>query len=406
MSSSVVGACSSGAVLTAWAIHLGASPLLLGTLWAVPYLAQVVQPLAACLTSRLGPKPVAVWASAFGRQMLWALALLPVLASPVARRGMLLACIGAYAVGSVVGNNAWMSWMAVLVPARVRGRYFGSRNARSMLVGTAASLAVGAYLDAGRSNGSIAHALAVTSAVGAAFGVLSSVLMSRQQATPARTSGGVDLRAALAPFAEPGARRVLAFQAVWSASTGIAASLYSAHALGALGLGVTGFALYNTVLSVLRVVSSPLWGRVLDQVGSRPVLIACALFSAFGSALWIATAPGAAWFVAVDAILSGVALGGIDLALFMLPLTRTARIQTPAFVASTSMVAGAAFGIASVLGGALMGASASAASAASSNDAMRALFALSAVGRAAAAVVAWRLHARVERSRGSCYSAS
>jgi hypothetical protein len=109
MSAAVVSACSSGAVLTAWALHLGASPLLLGTLWGLPYLAQVVQPFAAWLTSSRGSKPVAVWATTLGRQMLWGLALLPLLAAAPARRATLLVCFGAFAVAGVVGNNAWMS---------------------------------------------------------------------------------------------------------------------------------------------------------------------------------------------------------------------------------------------------------------------------------------------------------
>jgi hypothetical protein len=66
------------------------------------------------------------------------------------------------------------------------------------------------------------------------------------------------------------------------------------------------------------------------------------------------------------------------------------------------MVAGAAFGSASVLGGAVLGGLA----ATPLPAAMRALFALSAVGRVFAAAFAMRLNAKVERSRGSCYPQS
>jgi hypothetical protein len=116
------------------------------------------------------------------------------------------------------------------------------------------------------------------------------------------------------------------------------------------------------------------------------VLVVCALLSATGSAMWIATGRGT-WLIAVDAILSGIALGGMDLTTFMLPMAVPARVQTAAFVACTSMVAGLAFGSASIFGGVVLGALSSA----EPSTAMRCLFALSAIGRVVAAGFAARL---------------
>lgn len=379
MSASVVGACSGGAVLTAWALQLGASPLLLGTLWALPYLAQLVQPVAAWLTSTLGAKRVAVSATTAGRQMLWGLALLPLLPSVRVRQEALLACLCIFAVAGVVGNNAWTSWVAVLVPGPVRGRYFGRRTARAALVGTVASLAVGAALDAGAARGLATRALAATSAAGAAFGLVCTLLMARQDPVPA--SAPLGARALLAPLGDPRARRMLAFQSAWSLSTGVAASFYSAHALGALGLGVTGFAAYTTAFSLVRSAAAPAWGRVVDRVGARPVLVGCAIVSAAASGLWVAAAPGRTWPIAADAILSGVALGGMDLATFVLPMSIAAPTDVPALVAAASMAAGVAFGGASIAGGAILGAVVDVPAA----TAVRGLFAVSALGRLVAA---------------------
>jgi len=385
MTAAVVAACSGGAVLTAWALHLGASPLMLGTLWGLPYLAQVAQPVAAWLTTLAGAKRVAVWATTIGRQMLWGLALLPLSASMSARQRLLLACFGVFAVMGVVGNNAWTSWVAVLVPARVRGRYFGPRSARAMLVGTVASLAIGAYVDRASARGDAAHALVVTCAAGAAFGLLSTFLMLQQHSVPA--SAPLDRRALLAPLKDARARRVLTFQMAWSASTGIAASFYGAQALGALGLGVTGLAAYNTALALVRAAATPSWGQALDRAGLRPVLAACASLSACGSALWIWAAPGRLWLIGVDTIVSGVALSGMDLAVFMLPMAVEVGVAMPAFVAASSMIAGVTFGAASIAGGALAGAL----PAAAPSLTIRALFALSALGRAIAAGLAARI---------------
>jgi len=73
----VFGACAGGAVLTGWALFLGASPVVIGLLGALPLAAQIVQLPAAWLTQRVGAKPLAVVAIGASR-----LAWLPLVAVP------------------------------------------------------------------------------------------------------------------------------------------------------------------------------------------------------------------------------------------------------------------------------------------------------------------------------------
>jgi hypothetical protein len=393
MSAAVVGACSSGVILTSWVDALGASPLVLGVLWALPYLAQVAQPWAAWLTVVAGPKRVAVAASTISRQALWIVALLPLLPSRSAARGVLLVGFAVVAVGGVVAGNAWTSWVAVMVPARVRGRYFGPRNARAALAGTVASIGVGALLDRATARGFEARALAWTSVLGAVAGLLCSALMNEQHEPPAaqpRSASSASRRVVLAALGDRRLRGLLAFQALWSLSTGVAASLYSVHALRALGMGVTGLAVYNTALAASRLYATPWWGKALDQAGPRQVLVLCTMLSGIGSALWVASSPARVWPVALDAVVSGVALGGIELAIFAMPFGMGAPGAMPGLVGALAMVSGLAFGGASVAGGAVMSAVAGHA-ALSAPGVSRALFATSAMGRVFASLLAARL---------------
>ena len=71
------GACTGGAVLTAWALHLGATTFTIGLLAALPLAAQVLQLPAAWLTLTFGPKAVAIAAIGASR-LLW----LPLVALP------------------------------------------------------------------------------------------------------------------------------------------------------------------------------------------------------------------------------------------------------------------------------------------------------------------------------------
>ena len=137
----IVGACFSSAVVTAWGVELGASPVLLGVLWGLPYFGQIFQLPGAWVTARFGRKRVAVVMNALARQALLPIAVLPFADLSIdAKRAILVALFALSSLLSILGNNAWLAWMGDLVPARVRGRYFGQRTAMCTLVATVASL--------------------------------------------------------------------------------------------------------------------------------------------------------------------------------------------------------------------------------------------------------------------------
>src|SRR6187551_1367250 len=79
LAAEVVGACFGNAVLTAWAVELGASPLLLGVLWGLPYFGQIFQVPAVWVTARLGRKRAAVFTHSLARQVTLPIAALPFL---------------------------------------------------------------------------------------------------------------------------------------------------------------------------------------------------------------------------------------------------------------------------------------------------------------------------------------
>src|SRR5207244_13658375 len=75
--SDVFGACAGGAVLTAWALYLGATPLVIGLVGALPLASQVLQLPGAWLTLSFGPKVVAVMTIGASRLIWLPLVVLP-----------------------------------------------------------------------------------------------------------------------------------------------------------------------------------------------------------------------------------------------------------------------------------------------------------------------------------------
>ncbi len=387
----VVQACAGSAMATAWALHLRAGPLLLGVLWALPFLGQLLQLPTAWLMARFDRRRVAIAGNGVARQVLILLAALPfVPVSMAAKRLLLIGIISISSLAAVAGGNAWISWMGDLVPARIRGRYFGRRTALCAVGAAASSLVAGSVLDAAMRHKKAGIALAGLALVAWLGAAISTRLMQKQHDPRKSTPAPPGARDLAEPFTDASSRRILAYQAAWSLALGLTASVSAVYMLKTLRVGFTGMAIYTAVLAGARMFATPLWGRVLDRIGARPVLVVCSVGSALASALWTIASPARIWPIALDAVVNGVLLAGQGLAAFAIPLsvapkTRTSRsMLLSAFV----MAGGLAFGLGSIAGGALVGILPKLVPALG----VRALFAASAGGRLVAALLAHRIH--------------
>lgn len=384
----IVQACAGSAMATAWALHLHAGPLLLGVLWALPFFGQLLQLPAAWLMARFDRRRVAIIGNSIARQIVILLAALPFLPiSLAAKRIGLVAVISISSLAAVVGGNAWMSWMGDLVPARIRGRYFGRRTALCAVGSAAASLAAGSALDVATRHGKGGPALAVLALAAWLAATLSTRLMQRQHDPRQSAPPAPAARELCEPFTHSPSRRILTYQAAWNLALGLTASLTAVYMLNTLHVGFTGVAIYTAVVAGARVFATPLWGRVLDRIGARPVLVVCSIGSALASALWMLAVPGRIWPIALDAVLSGVLLGGQGLASFAIPLAIAPKTSRTMLLSAFVMAGGLAFGLGSIAGGAIVTALPALVPALG----VRALFAASAGGRLAAALLAHRI---------------
>lgn len=351
----VVGACSGGAVLTGWAIHLGAGPLLTGIVMALPQLAQVLQIPAAWSTAIIGHRRAAIVLVALQRQAALPLAVLPFLPLPDAVRQTVLVVVAALAaVLGVLGNNAWVSWMGELVPARIRGRYFGRRTALCTMGGAIASAAAGLLLDAARCHGLAGPGLAALQVLACICGVVTTVLMARQHdPSPLSRSAGPTLRRTLQPFRDASVRGFLGYLLAWNFAIGLAGSFFALHMLQNLRMGFALVALQGAGVAFVRMLAAPVWGALMDRVGARPVLVTCSFAISVIPFIWLFPTPDLLWPLAIDSLLTGVLWSGHNLAAFSLPLSITTREDRPYYLGFFAAVGGGAFALATAAGGLL-----------------------------------------------------
>ncbi|MBI2218898.1 MAG: MFS transporter [Candidatus Rokubacteria bacterium] len=397
----VFAACAGGAVLTGWPLYLGASPLVIGLLGALPLAAQVVQVPAAWLTQRLGPKPLAVVAIGAARLVWLPLITLPFLDLPSSTAlALFVAVIAAAAVLGVVGNNAWTTWMGDLVPGPIRGRFFGRRTVYLSIAGTVASLGAAVALDTLAPRGWTGETLAALAAVACGAGIASLWLLRRQQAAgvPAERTAP-EWRAIVASLRDRVARPYLVYQFGWNAAVGLSASFFSFHMLATLETGFVLAAAHGIVVAVVRIVSAPVGGHLVDRFGGRPVIVLCSFGIALVPAIWLFATPGRLWPIALEAIVSGALWSWHGIAAFDLSIDLAPRRERPFYLAAFATAAGIGFALASSLAGLL------ASTAPARFDVLGAswtpvhlLFLMSALARASAAGLALRIDERRART--------
>ena len=400
-SAEVFAACAGGGVLTAWALHLGASPLVIGLLGALPVACNVLNLPAAWLTHIVGRKRLAVAAVAASRLVYLPLIAFPFLSlADATRLQLFIALVAVASVLAVIGNNAWIAWMGDLVPAPVRGRFFGRRTMLLTLAGATSSLGAGLVLDALSPRGWKGETLAGLAAVASLAGLVSIWLLRRQhEPPPATTSAEHGGWAALAAcLGDRAARPFLWYQLAWHAAVASVAGFISFHMLVNLRMGFALVATHGVAVAVVRIVAAPLWGRAVDRLGARPVLVLCSFGVAAVPAIWMLPTPERLWPIALEALLAGVLWGGHGIASVDLSIALAPRGGRPFYLAAFATAGGLGFAAASILAGLLasflpaqfplFGAS---------WTAIHVLLLISALTRAAAALLALRIQERNAR---------
>src|SRR5579863_6805894 len=127
---------TSGAFQTGFALYLGCNNFLIGVLAAIPAFAGLLQLVASYLAERYASRKFIVTVFALAGRLMWLpMLLIPfVLPKDLWVAAFLILTLLSSACGNIAAPS-WMVWITDLVPADIRGRYFGQRNAYSGIVG-------------------------------------------------------------------------------------------------------------------------------------------------------------------------------------------------------------------------------------------------------------------------------
>jgi MFS family permease len=355
-SSAAFGALTGNAIVTAFALALGARDFDLGLLTALTTVSAAGGLLGARIVGVVGRRKPLVTGAALAGRLVWALAgLIPFLpATPSVRVGVLLGIVFLSNFALNLSLSPWTSWMTDLVPPDRRGRYFGLRNTVISLVHMLSTYGAGVLASAAMRRIGGASALVPFFAASTVFALLTTWIFTRQWEPPLRAEPPIAFRHMLRiPFANPDFRRLLVFFILWSMVCGVAGPFYAPHMYRHLGMSVAQVALYSIFSGVCGLASQPLWGRIADRFGHRPVLAFNIVAVSTLPLIWLFATPGFLWPIWIDAMLTGIFWPGLNLATFNLVLGTAPAENRTSYLAVQSLVSGVFLAIAAVIGGLL-----------------------------------------------------
>jgi MFS family permease len=340
---------------------LGARDLQIGILSALPFLANLSQLTASFLLERTGQRKLLSLLAASISRLLWVgVILLPLgLFGTLSdlRVWLLVTIVALSSLFVAMNNTFWLSWLADLVPARLRGRYFGRRNMIIAAVSMSVPLLASAFLDAWESRFSPQHTggFLLIFAFGILCGLAALAVQWRMPAMPLTPSPGEPFFSRLAiPLRDTNFRRFILFHLCWGASVNLAGPFFTVYMLQDLHLSYTVITALASLTALCNMIGMRFWGQTTDRFSAKPVMLLGGIGAALLPGLWILTAvvPGAIVLPVVH-VLGGFSWAGFNLNLNTLLLALAPRRERSIYLGVYAALTGLIIAAAPIVGGLL-----------------------------------------------------
>jgi len=286
------GAMAGLSTLTLLLERMGSSGVMIGAIAAIQQIATLfVQVPFAIYTDRLRRRK-AVWAiSAFLHRILW---FVPAFVVPLMIFGKdtaIWTIVTAVGIGSILAQICtalWYSWLADLVPERVRGRFWGRRLIFTNATHIAALYITGYILDLYEKADSYAGFVIVL-VVGGLFG-LAGVLVHLwvPESLPHHTSKSESvLKRIVAPFKDRNFSRLIVLLSVWCFAMGLISQFSVVYLKREFDFGYMDICFIMIASSAGNILTATFWGHLIDRMGAKTFWLLMLLLLPIASGSWL-----------------------------------------------------------------------------------------------------------------------
>lgn len=356
----VFGSCWFNAVLgapyTAYAVRLGADPLMLGLLSAAAVLGVAGQVLSAYLIERTGRRRTIFLTATLIQRPLWVLVgALPFLIPGGYGAWRIIGLLGLTLMSSLLGqaaSPAWIGWMAQVIPGPIRARFLGVRFRLATVTGMITALVVGKVLDWDSSY----HTFFAIFGFAALMGTIDVAMfffIPRGDETPAPEPPSI-ARILLIPWSDKRFRRYLYYAASSAACYGIMGQLLTLYLLEGINLGKFYTNLYLLGIPLLvAALLGPAVGIQITRFGNRPVLFVATLLAVPLPLMFGAAGHNNYPLLAGAAVLAGVVTAAVGVAELNMLFAMTPAPRRSSYLAALALMAGVVGATAPIVGGAI-----------------------------------------------------
>ncbi len=331
---------TSGVLLTSFLLELGASQTEVGILAAIPMLANLIQPIGAYFSEQTTSRHYyCLWIYSISRSLWVGLAIAifevgrihaapTILIAVTLGTALVSGCLGA------LGSAPWLSWMTVIVPSPLRGRYFGFRNGAANLTNLLSVPMMGLAVSKWRGGSLQGYGLLLL--LGISFGLISlwfqnfmvdvNPQIEQQLFIPVTTADINTIKLAdqslpqLLPLTnlwqDSNFLKFLLYFSLWTFSVNLSAPFFTVYMLQDLALDIGHVTFYNSFSAGANLLMLIFWGKLSDRIGNRPILLGVGIVFAVWPLFWLIICNNllSIWvWLPLLHVISGAALAAIEL---------------------------------------------------------------------------------------------
>lgn len=344
---------TAGPFLTAFLVAIGAGSFEVGLAASLPLLGGLAQPLGAEIIRRRGGwRRDVLLVSSTVDALAWAATLAAVAwFEPGQALTVVLVVLLAQQAFAAVATAAWTSWISDLVPDRLRGRFFGTRNFVCNAFGAATAATAGHAVRAAEEPIPVFLALI---GLGIAFRLVSIHFLSRHpEPEPAASLPGGFSAHIREPLTDRTFRPFLAYLGAWNFGVWFVAPFFAVYMLTQVEVGVASVMMFSAGGIVSNLLGQRVWGPLCDRHGDLQVMRMTGLSVALQPVWWLFTAasgPGY-YLMPVLSITGGFAWGGLTLATGNLTMRLAPDRGKTSYFALAAAAGGATGAVGPIMGG-------------------------------------------------------
>ncbi len=289
-------------LLSNFLLDLGASSIEIGLLSAMAMLANFLQPIGAYFADRTNSRHWYSLQLFVPSRLLWLLLILGIVGFEThltQARQLVQLTLGLVLITHILGalgSPSWVSWMAALVPHRLRGRYFGFRNSAASLTNLLCIPLSGLIVS--HWGGGTIQGYGVVLVLGVLAGIISLSFQffmtdvnpqtsAEKIATSQELTQQPEPLATVRPFKDTNFLMFLFYYGVWMFAVNLSTPFFNVYMLKDLGLDVSQVTLYGSLTAGANLLMLVMWGKLADRIGNRPVLMLVGLLVVMIPLLWL-----------------------------------------------------------------------------------------------------------------------